>query len=105
MSKPTPIDAEDLKQRRQRAVKNAEAEKPAILERDKKLWAALEEQTLSGELRRAIFESELNTGEISERSNVPLEELNGFLYGEALLDSEAFSRIAQVLDCHLVSSS
>jgi hypothetical protein len=105
MSKPTPGNAEELKQRWRRAVKNAEAERPAVIERDKKLRAALEEQTLSGELRRAIFESALNTGEISEQSNVSLEELNGFLYGERVLDSEAFSRIAQVLDCHLVSNS
>lgn len=105
MINPTPTNAEELKQRWRRAVKNAEAEKPAIVERDKKLWAALEEQTLSGELRRAIFESPLSTAELSERSNVPLNDLNGFLYGETLLDSEAFSRIAQVLDCHLVSSS
>lgn len=105
MSKPTPIDPEEMKQRWRRAVKNTEAEKPAILERDKKLWAALEEQTLSGELRRAIFKSPLNTAELSERSSVLLNDVNGFLYGETVLDSEAMSRIAQVLDCHLVSSS
>jgi hypothetical protein len=104
MNEPNPIDPEELKQRWRRAVKSAEADKPAVVERDKRLWVALDEQTVSGELRRAILDSPLNTGEISERSNVPLAELNGFLYGENPLDSEAFSRIAQVLHCHLVSS-
>ena len=96
---------EELKQRWRRAVKSAEAEKPAIVGRDKRLWAAFEEQTLSREFRRAIFESPLNTGEIAARANVPLAAFNGFLHGETSLDSQALNRIAQILDCHLVSSS
>lgn len=100
----TPSQIEDLKKRWRRSVKEAEAEKPAIVERDKQLWEALDEQTLSGELRRFIFESSFNTRQIAERANVPLAALNGFLHGDASLDSEGFSRVAHLLDCHLVSS-
>ena len=105
MCRLTLTHSDQLKQRWRRAVKSVEAEKPALVERDKKFRAALDEQTLSGELRRAIFESPLNTAELSKRSSMPLNDLNGFLYGETLLDSEAFNRLAQVLDCRLVSNS
>lgn len=100
----TPSQIDELKQRWRHAVNAADAEMPAIVDRDKQLWAALDEQTLSGELRRFIFESRLNTSQIAERANVPLAALNGFLHGDASLDSEGLSRIAHLLDCHLVSS-
>ena len=100
-----PTDSEELNQRWRCGVENAETDRSALIERDRQLWAALDEQTLSGELRRAIFENLLSTGEIAERATMPLGALNGFLFGESPLDSEAFNRIAQVLDCHLVSSA
>jgi transcriptional regulator with XRE-family HTH domain len=64
----------------------------------------LQEQGLSGEFRRIIFESRLNTGEIAEKAGVPVAAINGFLHGESILDSETLDRIARVLDCHLVAT-
>jgi hypothetical protein len=101
MTKPS---EEELKQRWRRAVAEAEMAKPAIIARDKQLWAALWEQSLSSEFRRIIFESPLSTGEIATRAAVPVAEINAFLHGETALDSEALDRIARVLDCHLVAA-
>lgn len=101
MSRPTP---DELKQRWRRAVTEVEANKPAIIARDKQLWAALEEQSLSSEFRRIIFECPLGTDEIAVRAGVPVAQVNSFLHGDATLDSEALDRIARVLDCHLVSA-
>jgi DNA-directed RNA polymerase specialized sigma24 family protein len=101
MDRPT---SEELKQRWRQAVAEAEADKPAVIARDKQLWAALQEQSLSSEFRRIIFDSPLSTGEIAEQAGIPVGEINAFLHGEATLSSEALDRIARVLDCHLTAA-
>ena len=69
-----------------------------------RLRAAMEEPGLSGELRRAIAASRLGIYAIAEQSSTPLDALNAFMSGEAPLDTDAATRIAAVLDCHLAKA-
>jgi hypothetical protein len=79
------------------------AELPDMKARDLMRKEALEEPTLSGELRRAIHASSLSLAEISARTRVPVEGIDEFLTGERTLRSDVLDRLANSLGLELIS--
>lgn len=90
-----------------RAVQEEELAMPRNIAGAQRSLAAIQEESLSGELRRAIVAA-VHTGtrvrDVAEQAGVPFETLNAFMGGNATLDSDQFSRVGAVLDCHLVPS-
>ena len=62
---------------------------------------AREEATLTGELRRAIQESELSLATIAAQAGVTPSMLDDFLTGERTLRSDVLDRLVAVLGCEL----
>ena len=81
------------------------SELPDMIERDQMRKEARDEQTLSGEFRRAIHRSELPLSTIAERAGLPLIALDEFLTGERTLRSDVMDRLAQVLEYPLTQPS
>ena len=105
MANRTPEEVEAIKERWRRAAAEEEAARPANVARDRRLHEALQEQSLSGELRRAVFDSGLDVAVIADQARVPMKSLADFMTGDAPLDTDAAGRIASVLNCHLVPSA
>lgn len=94
----TPEEREQNRLRRERAI----AEIPEFLARAERREQALREQSVSGQLRRAIAESRLPYQILSKQSGVELVALADFMTGDAPLDSAAFARLAAALGYELV---
>ena len=77
----TPEEQEWLKRQRELIVK----ELPDLIERDQMRKDAQEEQTLSGELRRAIHGSQLSLSAIAAQAGMTPLLLDEFLTGERTL--------------------
>jgi hypothetical protein len=69
--------------------------------RDQMRKDAREERTLSGELRRAVHESEFSLAEIATRAAITPIVLDDFLTGERTLRSDVMDRLAGLLGCEL----
>ena len=69
--------------------------------RDQMRKDARDEHTLSGELRRAVHESELSLAEVATRAGIAPIVLDDFLTGERTLRSDVMDRLANVLGCDL----
>ena len=95
----------ELRERWLRAVEEEERARPANSRGALRTFAAIEEQTFSGELRRAIIASGIHIQEVAERAQVPFDALNAFMGGDAPLDSEAINRIVQTVGGHLVAGA
>ncbi len=76
-------------------------ELPALEKRDQMRRDARTEHTLSGELRRAIHESDLSLAEIAARAGITPIVLDDFLTGERTLRSDVMDRLSGVLGCEL----
>jgi hypothetical protein len=76
-------------------------ELPDLQARDQMRKDARDESTLSGELRRAVHDSELSLAEIATRAAVTPIVLDDFLTGERTLRSDVIDRLASVLGCAL----
>lgn len=76
-------------------------ELPDLVARDQMRKDAREEETLSGELRRAVHASELSLAEIAMRAGITPILLDDFLTGERTLRSDVLDRLANVLGCEL----
>jgi transcriptional regulator with XRE-family HTH domain len=76
-------------------------ELPDLVARDQMRKDAREENTLSGELRSAIHESEMSLAEIAARAGTTPVVLDDFLTGERTLRSDVLDRLASVLGCQL----
>ena len=76
-------------------------ELPDLQARDQMRKDARDESTLSGELRRAVHDSELSLAEIATRAAVTPIVLDDFLTGERTLRSDVLDRLASVLGCAL----
>lgn len=94
----------ELRERWLRAAAEEERARLANSRRALRDLAAVEEQTFSGELRRAMIASHFGIREIADQAQVPFETVNAFMGGEAVLDSDAISRIVRVLDCRLAGN-
>jgi len=69
--------------------------------RDQMRKEACDENTLSGELRRAIHASELSLAEVALRAGVTPIFLDDFLTGERTLRSDVIDRLTNVLGYEL----
>ena len=82
-----------------------ESERPEIDARLDRLRAAAEEDTFSGELRRAIHAFPRTHHQfipaLCTQTRLTSEELRDFLLGEAVLPSNAIDRLVAVLKLHL----
>lgn len=96
----TPAEQERLAEyRRQIATKL-----PDLEARDQMRKDAREESTLSGELRRAIHQSDLSLAEIATRVGVTPNTLDDFLTGERTLRSDVIDRLTITLGYELSRS-
>jgi hypothetical protein len=66
---------------------------------------ARQESTLSGELRRAVHESELSLAEIATRAGITPIVLDDFLTGERTLRSDVIDRLVVALGCELTRTA
>src|SRR5581483_8100131 len=87
----------------ERIEQQVNAELPEILERQRRKQIAREEQSVSGELRRAVHDSNLRYPQIARLSGVSMEELDDFMTGEPVA-LKTFERLAAAMNCHLVSA-
>lgn len=76
-------------------------ELPELTARDQMRKDAREEHTLSGELRRAIHDSELSLAEIAALAGMTPMVLDDFLTGERTLRSDVIDRLTIVLGYEL----
>lgn len=90
------------------AVEEEEHAMPENIARGQRSLAAIQEESLSGGLRRAIVaavHSGSSVRNVAEQAGVPFETLNAFMGGNATLDSDQFSRVGAVVKCELVPSA
>jgi transcriptional regulator with XRE-family HTH domain len=93
----TPAEQERLAEYRGQIAK----ELPDLEARDQMRKDARQERTLSGELRRAIHESDLSLAEIAARAAITPIMLDDFLTGERTLRSDVLDRLTSVLGYEL----
>jgi hypothetical protein len=94
---PSSAEKERLAQHREQVAR----ELPELAARDQMRKDAREETTLSGQLRRAVHESDLSLAEIAARAGITPIVLDDFLTGERTLRSDVMDRLAGVLGCAL----
>ena len=80
----------------------AEAELPEFLARNERRARALQEQSVSGQLRRAIVAAAMHPVDLATAAAIPLPDLLDFMCGDAPLDTAAVDRLAAHLHCELV---
>ena len=95
----TLTEAEQTRLRQQRAL--IADELPDLVLRDQLRKDARDEATLSGELRRAVNNSEHSLAEIAQRCGVTPLLLDDFLTGERTLRSDVLDRLVRVLGYEL----
>ena len=93
----TPAEQERLAEYRRQLA----AELPDLEARDQMRKDARQENTLSGELRRAIHQSDLSLAEIATRAGIPPIMLDDFLTGERTLRSDVIDRLTITLGYEL----
>ncbi len=96
----TPAEQEQLAEYRRKIA----AELPDLQARDQMRKDAREESTLSGELRRAIHQSDLSLAEIATRVGITPNMLDDFLTGERTLRSDVIDRLTITLGYELSRS-
>jgi transcriptional regulator with XRE-family HTH domain len=93
----TPAEEERLTKYRAQIAR----ELPDLAARDQLRKDAREDRTFSGELRRAVHESELSLAEIAARAGVTPVVLDDFLTGERTLRSDVIDRLTSLLGYEL----
>jgi len=81
----------------QKAVAEEEAARPANIARLERMDLAADEETLSGELRRAIRNARRPFSALAKEAGVTPQELLDFRSGDAPLPSDALDRLIAVL--------
>jgi hypothetical protein len=76
-------------------------ETPSLIERDQLRKDAREEATMSGQLRRAIIESDLTLSAIAKQAGITPIFLDDFLTGERTLRSDVINRLMTILGYEL----
>jgi len=82
---------------------DTQAEASQFLDRAAQLEIALQEPTVSGQLRLAIVASRLQYTDLARYAGISPQELADVMVGEAELNSTAFDRLAETLGCRLVA--
>jgi hypothetical protein len=78
-----------------------QAELPELLDRAQRRAKAIQEQSVSGRLRRAIVERGLRHEEVCRETGLTFEQLSDFMTGEPL-PSTAIDALAAVVHYELV---
>jgi hypothetical protein len=94
-------DAVMKKVRRSRAL--IAKELPKLIEKDQRLFDAMQEPTTSGALRRAIHSSKILLPDLADRAQTDMDTLDAFLTGERPLTSDIIDRLAEILKLKLES--
>jgi hypothetical protein len=76
-------------------------ELPELIEKDQRLYDAMQERTTSGTLRQAIHASKILLPDLAERAQTDMETLDAFLTGERPLTSDIFDRLTKLLKLKL----
>jgi|GEM_PF-2148901 ribosome-binding protein aMBF1 (putative translation factor) len=84
-------------------VAKVEAELPEIIERDRLTQEAMKEPTVSGQLRCAICASQLSYTKLAAKTKVDVITISEFMCGRGTLDSDVFSRLAEVCKLQLTT--
>src|SRR5260370_39072313 len=71
-------------------------ELPELIEKDQKLYDAMQEPTTSGALRRAIHSSGILLPDAADRARVDMDTLDTFLTGERPLTSDVIDRLTKM---------
>lgn len=93
------------RERWQRAVEEEQKARGDNLARLPRLQAALEEDNISGQLRRAIVAGGITIPQLADQAAVSVEALDDFMAGEKPLDSDSLARVAAILGYELTPVS
>ena len=96
----TPQQQATLERQRERIA----AELPELLAQSELLHEAMQEETLSGQLRRAIHQSERPLGQVAAETGLTLRQLTDFLTGERTLRSDVLDRLNAIVGGRLVAA-
>ena len=96
----TPAEQERLRRCREQIG----GELPEMANRDQMRKEARDEATLSGQLRRAVHDSEKSLSAVADQAGITPLMLDEFLTGERTLRSDVIDRLANVLDCQLTGA-
>ena len=80
------------------------AELPDLVARERRMREAAEEETLSGELRRAIHNGDRDLISLAEVAGTTPVHLSEFLAGDRTLRSDVLDRLVMALGAKLVVS-
>jgi hypothetical protein len=81
------------------------AELPELVARERHLREAAEENTLSGELRRAIHRGDRDLIALGKIVGITPIQLSEFLTGERTLRSDVLDRLVAAVGAHLVAAA
>ena len=81
------------------------AELPDLVARERRMREASEENTFSGELRRAIHRGEQDLISLASIVGVTPVQLSEFLTGERTLRSDVLDRLVAAVGGHLVAAA
>jgi len=76
-------------------------ELPDLMQRAERREAAIAEDTLSGQLRRALLSAEIRQERAAAEAGVTAREYADWMAGDAPLPSTAFDRLAAMVHHHL----
>lgn len=95
----------DEQSRLARARADVAGELPELARLDQLRTDAAKEQTLSGELRRAIHRSETPLSELARQAGTTPRHLDEFLTGEETLQTDVVDRLVDVLQLTLAGTA
>ena len=78
------------------------AELPELIARESRMREAAEENTFSGELRRAIHSGERDLIALAQIVGIPPDQLSEFLAGDRTLRSDVLDRLVAAVGARLV---
>lgn len=96
--------APDQLARLDEARKKIDAELPKLVARERRMREAAEENTFSGELRRAIHGGDRDLISLAELAGTTPVHLSEFLTGDRTLRSDVLDRLVSALGARLVVS-
>lgn len=71
-------------------------ELPELIEKDQRLYDAMQERTTSGALRRAIHSGKILLPDLADRAQTDMDALDAFLTGERPLTSDVIDRLTKI---------
>ncbi len=104
-SRPLKSLVPDHQTRIEKARAQIAAELPELIARERLMREAAEENTFSGELRRAIHSGPRDLLDLAETAGITPVQLSEFLTGERTLRSDVLDRLVAAVGAHMVPTS